>query len=113
MTAVSSPSFPLWIQQWIKNEPTVLGEPLLIIQEEFDNFADTRERTDLLALDKKENLVVIENKRDESGKDVHWQAIKYASYCATITKDLVIDIFQDYLNKNNNGGEAEKQIEDF
>ena len=101
------------IQQWIKNEPTVLGEPLLIIQEEFDNFADTRERTDLLALDKKGNLVVIENKRDESGKDVHWQAIKYASYCATITKDQVIDIFQDYLNNNNNGGEAEKQIEDF
>jgi RecB family endonuclease NucS len=51
----------------------------LIIQKEFDGFNDTKERLDLLALDKQGNLVIIENKLDDSGKDVTWQVIKYAS----------------------------------
>ena len=85
------------LQEWIANEPSSLGEPLLIIQKEFADFADTRERLDLLALDKKGNLVIIENKLDDSGKDVTWQAIKYASYCSSLSKQQVLDIFQKYL----------------
>jgi RecB family endonuclease NucS len=41
----------------------------LIIQKEFAGFGDTKERLDLLALDKKGKLVVIENKLDDSGRD--------------------------------------------
>lgn len=67
------------LQEWLANEPDALGEELLIIQKEFDGFDDTRERLDLLALDKVGNLVVIENKLDDSGRDVLWQALKYAS----------------------------------
>ena len=47
------------LQEWIAKEPSSLGEELLIIQKEFDGFSDTRERLDLLALDKRGNLVVI------------------------------------------------------
>ena len=36
------------LQEWIANEPSSLGEDLLIIQKEFDGFADTKERLDLL-----------------------------------------------------------------
>ena len=71
------------LQEWLANEPLALGEELLIIQKEFDGFDDTRERLDLLALDKEGNLVIIENKLDDSGRDVVWQALKYASYCLT------------------------------
>ncbi|MCV5555259.1 hypothetical protein OFN13_29650, partial [Escherichia coli] len=71
------------LQEWLAHEPSALGEELLIIQKEFDGFDDTRERLDLLALDKDGNLVIIENKLDDSGRDVVWQALKYASYCAS------------------------------
>ena len=64
------------LQEWIAKNPEVLGEKLLIIQKEFDGFSDTRERLDLLALDEQGNVVVIENKLDDSGRDVTWQAIK-------------------------------------
>jgi len=47
-----------------------LGEELLIIQKEFSGFSDTNERLDLLTIDYKGNLVIIENKLDDSGKDV-------------------------------------------
>lgn len=62
------------LQEWLANQPDALGEELLIIQKEFDGFDDTRERLDLLAIDKDGNLVIIENKLDDSGKDVVWQA---------------------------------------
>lgn len=61
------------LQEWIAKDPECLGEELLIIQKEFDGFDDTNERLDLLALDKQGALVVIENKLDDSGKDVNWQ----------------------------------------
>jgi len=53
------------LQEWIAKNPTSLGEELLIIQKEFSGFDDTNERLDLLALDKRGNLAVIENKLDD------------------------------------------------
>jgi hypothetical protein len=101
------------LQEIIANNPEVLGEDLLIIQKEFHDFDDTNERLDLLALDKPGNLVVIENKLDDSGKDVTWQIIKYASYVSTLTKDKITKIFQDYLDKNKNGENAEEELKNF
>lgn len=98
------------LQEWLANAPMALGEELLIIQKEFDGFDDTRERLDLLALDKDGNLVIIENKLDDSGRDVVWQALKYASYCSSLSKAQIVEIFQDYLNSNCGGGRAEEQI---
>src|SRR6056300_1510866 len=91
------------LQEWISKNPEVLGEELLIIQKEFDGFSDTNERLDLLALDKEGNLVVIENKLDDSGRDVVWQALKYASYCSTLTTSQVVKIYQKYLDKQSTG----------
>ncbi|HZJ97785.1 MAG TPA: hypothetical protein VFD12_08130, partial [Oligella sp.] len=87
------------LQEWLAHEPSALGEELLIIQKEFDDFDDTRERLDLLALDKDGNLVIIENKLDDSGRDVVWQAVKYASYCASLSKAQIVDIYQQYLDQ--------------
>jgi hypothetical protein len=101
------------LQEWIAKNPTCLGEELLIIQKEFDGFNDTRERLDLLALDKFGNLVIIENKLDDSGRDVTWQALKYASYCSSLSKSQIIKIYQGYLNKTDSSISAEDRISDF
>lgn len=91
------------LQEWLENCPQALaqvdGDELLIIQKEFDGFDDTRERLDLLAIDKDGNLVIIENKLDDTGRDVVWQALKYAGYCANLSKAQVVDIYQRYLNQ--------------
>lgn len=67
------------LQDWIAKRPECLGEELLIIQKEFAGFSDTHERLDLLVLDKRSNLAVIENKLDNTSRDVVWQSLKYAS----------------------------------
>jgi hypothetical protein len=101
------------LQEWIANNPESLGERLLIIQKEFSGFADTYERLDLLALDKKGNLVVIENKLDDSGRDVTWQALKYASYVSTLTKAQITEIYQSYLDVQANQERAEDKLMEF
>lgn len=97
------------LQEWIADNPRILGENLLIIQKEFDGFSDTNERLDLLALDESRKLVIIENKLDDSGKDVVWQALKYVSYCATLTKSEISEIYQRYLTEGN----AQEKISEF
>ncbi|MBW0157631.1 DUF4268 domain-containing protein [Sedimentimonas flavescens] len=101
------------LQEWLANQPDALGEDLLIIQKEFDGFADTRERLDLLAIDGDGQLVVIENKLDDSGRDVAWQALKYAAYASSLTKSQIIDIYQQYLDRHEGGGNAVQRICEF
>jgi len=101
------------LQEWLANNPEALGESLLIIQKEFDGFDDTRERLDLLALDKKANLVLVENKLDDSGRDVVWQALKYASYCSSLRKEQIVRIFQQYLDRVQPGTDATTVLCEF
>ncbi len=101
------------LQEWLADNPSALGEELLIIQKEFAGFQDTKERLDLLAIDKLGNLVVIENKLDDSGRDVTWQVLKYASYCSSLTKEEIRNIFQDYLRSIHDTGSAEEKVSEF
>lgn len=101
------------LQEWIANNPIILGEELLIIQKEFDGFSDTNERLDLLAIDKNGNLVIIENKLDDSGRNVVWQAMKYAGYCSSLKKEDIKEIYQQYLNKKDTEEKAEDIITEF
>ena len=101
------------LQEWIANKPEALGEELLIIQKEFDGFNDTNERLDLLALDQDGNVVVIENKLDDTGRDVTWQVLKYASYCSTLSKEQIKNIYQNYLDKAGLGEGATEKLSNF
>ncbi|WP_137110005.1 DUF4268 domain-containing protein [Rhodobacter sp. SY28-1] len=101
------------LQEWLVHQPDALGEELLILQKEFDGFDETRERLDLLALDKAGNLVVIENKLDDSGRDVTWQALKYAAYVSTLKAVQIVEVFQKYLDRYCGGGSASELICEF
>ena len=83
---------PRDIQEWVANNPSILGDELLIVSKEFSGFDRTNECLDLLAIDPDGKLVVIELKTDDSGADTHWQAIKYASYLSRATSDDIISM---------------------
>src|SRR5688572_14100026 len=73
------------IEKWLAAVPEVLGEELLVITTQFAGFDKTKERSDILALDRAGRLVVIELKRDTSGSRQDLQALRYAAYCATLS----------------------------
>ncbi|WP_156254415.1 DUF4268 domain-containing protein [Sandarakinorhabdus oryzae] len=100
------------LQEWIVQQPDCLGEPLLIIQKEFSGFDGTSERLDVLALDRNGQIVVIENKLDDSGRDVVWQAMKYASYCWELRTDQIVQVYQRFLDTQG-GGDARARIAEF
>ena len=95
------------LQEWICKNTEMLGERLLIIQKEFSGFDDTNERLDILAIDEGGNLVIIENKLDDTGRDVTWQALKYVSYCSGLSKADIRNIFQKYIDSQNIEDSAE------
>lgn len=104
------------IEKWVANYPDILGEELLVVTTEYDKFDKTSERLDILALDHDGNLVIIELKRDDSGKHVDLQAIKYAAYCSALQLDEVCSLFQTYSNKhgkNLSDEQAKKDVLDF
>ena len=86
------------IQEWVAANPGILGEDLLIISKEFSGFDRTDERLDLLAVDPDGKLVVIELKRDDTGANAHWQAIKYASYLRRATAEQIVGMLPIYKN---------------
>lgn len=97
------------IQEWISGTPDILGEELLIVAKEL--FLPSGKRLDLLAVDKQGALVIVELKRDDSGNDIEWQAIKYASYCSSFTQDDIFKSFAEYLGSNDD--DAQVKIEEF
>ena len=86
------------IEDWIAANPRILGDDLLIIRKQYSGFDKTKERLDLLAVDEDGKLVIIELKRDHTGSDAHWQAIKYASYIHRAQREDITSIFAQYAN---------------
>ena len=97
------------IQEWVAAKPGILDDDLLIIAKEFSGFDRTNERLDLLAVDRDGKLVVIELKRDDSGADTHWQAIKYASYLRRASVDDIVGMLARYRNMPE--GDAANELE--
>ncbi|MBV5275679.1 MAG: hypothetical protein JZU52_19275 [Lamprocystis purpurea] len=85
------------LQQWLRINPVVLGENLLIIAVEFGSWEDSKRRIDLLALDEDGNLVIIELKRTEDGGHMDLQAIRYAAMISAMRFDDVVRTFEEYL----------------
>ena len=98
------------IQEWIANNPSILGDDLLIINKEFSGFDLTTERLDLLAVDSEGKIVVIELKRDESGESAYWQAIKYASYFRSASPEEIVRVYSAYLKKMGSTEDAQANL---
>jgi len=97
------------IQEWVEKTPSILGQELLVIAKELP--LPSGIRLDLLAIDKQANLIIIELKRDKSGRDVEWQAIKYASYCSNFSPDDIFTYYAQYLQADVD--EAKLRVEEF
>ena len=82
--------------EWVIENPGLLDEDLLVVTSEYDGFERTRDRLDVLALDRAGKLAVVELKRDEADRTTDLQAIEYASYCATLTPREVQELYREF-----------------
>lgn len=121
---VSSTSFgalKIWerkhIQEWIRKNPEILGEELMIVSMEFNKFDNSKDRLDLLALDRFGDLVVVELKRDSHAGYADLQAIRYAAMVSKMTFERLVDFYIEYKKKYDgedvNSETAEEQLLEF
>jgi len=101
------------LQQLLKQQIEVIAPNVLIIAEEFGDWADSRRRIDLLGLDKEANLIVIELKRTEDGGHMELQALRYAAMVSALTFDEAVVTFEQYLSKIGHEGDARTRILEF
>jgi hypothetical protein len=99
------------LEEWIKDNPDILGEKLLIVTSEYDHFENSDKRLDLLALDGQGKLVVIELKRDVAGTLADLQAIRYAAFCSTMLFDQVVSLRAKFANMSDE--DARQDIQEF
>lgn len=75
------------LQRLLKDRLDSLGEPLLLLKDEFSGWDDSNRRIDLLCLDASANIVVVELKRGEDGGHMELQALRYAAMVSTMKID--------------------------
>ena len=87
------------LQRLLRTQIDVLGDDLYVLTEEFGDWDDSRRRIDLLAIDPKANLVVIELKRTNDGGHMELQAIRYASMVSAMTFERAEQIHGEFLTR--------------
>jgi len=98
------------IQEWIRQAPELLGEELLVVSVEFDRFENSKDRLDLLAIDRQGNLVVVELKRDSYAGYAELQALRYAAMVSSMTIEKLLPYYLAY-QKHHLGAENPSQEE--
>src|ERR1700733_342850 len=86
------------IQDWIADQPELLGLTLLIIGREVET-ADGG-WIDLLGIDDEGDLAILELKRDRTPRDIIAQVLDYASWVAKLSTREVQDIARKHLARS-------------
>ena len=78
----------------------------MVLDEEFHDWLDSKRRIDLLCLDERANLVVVELKRDETGGFMELQAIRYASMVSRMRFSEAVTAHARFANLLEEDAEA-------
>lgn len=100
------------LEDWIESDPSMLGEPLMIIGRQVI-IPDVKDRLDLLALDPQGNAVVIELKRGRLKDPVDMQGARYASYISSWKFDDFEKQAQSYLGNGSGSFNFNEEYEKF
>lgn len=96
------------LEQWIKSNPSILGEDIIVIGEQVPTASGPM---DFLGIDSSGNTVIIELKRDKLPREALVQAIDYASDVSdweidrfqVICKSYTNQTFEDYFQQQFEG----------
>lgn len=92
------------LERWLIQNPSILGDDVLIVTSEFDRWSNSagdpkKDRLDVLGIDGGGRLVVVELKRDLASSDVDLQALKYAALVSRFTTDTLVDAYRRFHEK--------------
>ena len=95
----------------LRAQPEVIEEGLFILSEEFSHWQSSGRSIDLLALDSRGRLVVIELKRTATADHAELQAIRYAAMVSVFTSEDIVEAHRTYLDNWKIQGDAGERIQ--
>ena len=87
------------LEEALRLRPDVLEEELFIVKSQFRDFDGSQKAIDLLALDNKGRLVVVELKRTPTGDHAELQAIRYAAMVSKMTLEQITKAHAEWSAK--------------
>jgi hypothetical protein len=94
------------LQRLVRDQIGVIGDDLLVVEEEFGEWEDARRRIDLLALDRAGHPTVIELKRTDDGGHMELQALRYAAMVSSMDFDDFVTAFARFSARQELDGVA-------
>lgn len=85
------------LEDLIESDPSVLGQPLLVIGRQV--LTAQGKKIDLLALDGEGDVHVLELKRDKTPRDVVAQVLDYGSWARGLSHEDILSIYATYQKK--------------
>ena len=94
------------LESWLIANPALAGEPLLILGSQLAEFAEDKDRLDVLAVDKQGEIVLIELKVDGQFRLTDLQALAYAAGYAGLRTDHFAEILRKRLESEGGSSVA-------
>lgn len=99
------------LQRLLRQDISIIGEDLMVIAEEYGEWENSNRRIDLLCLNQRGDLVVVEIKRTEDGGHMDLQAIRYAAMVSSMTLDQAVQTYARTCGREES--EARDEILNF
>lgn len=84
------------LEDWLEKDISLIREDLLVIGRQLKTAYNGE--IDLLCLDSKGNVIIVELKRDKTSREVTAQTLDYASWIKTLSYNEIYDIANNYLD---------------
>jgi hypothetical protein len=95
------------IENWLEKDDSLIGNDLLVIGRQVST--DYGGAIDLLCLDGRGDVVIVELKRDKTPREITAQALDYASWVKDLSNDRITEIANAYLKERGPLEKAFKQ----
>jgi hypothetical protein len=101
------------LQAVLRDHIHVIAPDSLVIAEEFSAWDRSARRIDLLCVDRKAQLVVVELKRTSDSEVVDLQALRYAAMVSRMTFDEAVEAYRAYLMRRGSNVDARTALLGF
>jgi hypothetical protein len=88
------------LEEWLVANPELAGEPLLILGSQLAEFAEDKDRLDVLAVDNQGEIVLLELKVDGQFRLTDLQALAYAAGYAGMPSDHFAEILRKRFERD-------------
>jgi len=100
------------LEKWLIENPALAGEPLLVLGSQLAEFAEDKDRLDVLAVDKRGEIVLLELKVDGAFRLTDLQALAYAAGYSALDATHFAEILRKRWEKSNGGSATLEAAQD-